>query len=119
MLVGTLPVLPAMVVCIFAVLRQPTNLPASFIVAVFLVCGTVNASPPSGATGAAPVRVGIGTLSNSRPLAALRTGSCHGPLIIMAALPATNCVFTSAWAQLIELFDIEPSFCRSSTNCSA
>src|SRR5580692_4954039 len=85
-----------------------------------LVIGTVHTSPPSGTFAASPaVGTGIGATPYFSPACWLSTGNCHGPLIIMAALPAMNCAFTSLWAHVTTDCDIEPLFTRLATNCSA
>src|SRR3984885_11755694 len=85
-----------------------------------LVTGTVHTSPPSGTFAAAPaVGTGMEATPYFSPAFWSSTGNCHGPLIIMAALPAMNCSFTSLWAQVTTDWDIEPLFTRLATNCSA
>ncbi|MCY1237123.1 hypothetical protein D9M72_498080 [compost metagenome] len=48
-----------------------------------------------------------------------REGICHGPLTIMAALPARNWSLTSACVQFRAEEDTEPSFTRSVQSCRA
>ncbi len=49
----------------------------------------------------------------------MSAGICHGPLIIIAVLPAMNWSLTSDWVQLTTLCDAEPSFTRSVQSWSA
>src|ERR1700722_13882520 len=85
-----------------------------------LVTGTVHTSPPSGTFAAAPaVGTGMEATPYFSPACWSRTGTCHGPLIIMAALPAMNWAFTSLWAHVTTDCDIDRLFTRLVTNCSA
>ncbi len=63
--------------------------------------------------------MGIVNAAHFRLFSFSSCGITHGPLTAIAALPATNWLTTSPWPQLMELLEIDPSFCRSTRNCSA
>ncbi|CAM5262879.1 hypothetical protein SGLAM104S_01191 [Streptomyces glaucescens] len=78
------------------------------------VSETVSTVPPSGATESAPaLGAGIRAMPQRSDFLVLRVSTCHGPLIIMAALPAMNWSLTSACVQLTVDLDSEPSASRA------
>src|SRR6185312_7418661 len=118
--VGTLVRSVASAIWLSSVLRQDTIWAALACRSLSPVCGIVLVSPPSGATTSWPAcGTGIGTTSYFRPATLSRAGNCHGPFTIIAALPAANWSFTSAWAQFTTDFEADPEFTRSTHNCRA
>src|SRR4029453_3220267 len=90
----------AMAIWFSSLFRQATTSAALACRALLPVCGTVQTSPPSGATEVWPAsRTGILTTPYCSEACLSREGICHGPLTIMAALPARNWSLTSACVQ--------------------
>jgi hypothetical protein len=118
--VGTVVRWVASAIWLSSVLRQDTIWAALAWRSLSPVCGIVQVSPPSGATTDSPAfGTGIGTTSYFRPATSSSAGNCHGPFTIIAALPAANWSFTSAWPQFSTDFDADPEFTRSTQSCSA
>src|SRR3954453_12749741 len=104
-LVGTRPPSLARLSWLASVFMHLTTSAALAILALLPVCGTVHASPPSGATEVWPgVLIGNGTTPYLIPDLS-SVGSCHGPFSIIAAFLATNWSFTSDCFQLTTLLD--------------
>jgi len=61
----------------------------------------------------------MGTTPKCRFLLAFNVGSCHGPLTIIAALPAMNWSLTSDWVQVTTDLETEPDVTRFCSSVSA
>ena len=118
-LVGTRP--PSFARCIWfsSVFMHLTNSAALLIFALLPVCGTVHASPPSGAVEVWPALLIGNETTPKLTFAFSRLEICHGPLSIIAALPAMNWSLTSPWLQVTTLLDDTPLSTRSFHSASA
>src|ERR1700709_2588401 len=78
---GTSPARLAILTWFWSFVTQAPILPASFILSLLPVFGTLNVSPPSGATGVSDADLpGIGTVAQWRSGNLASAGNCHGPL---------------------------------------
>ena len=101
-------------------LRQLSTRPAARSRSRSSFLGTVITVPPTGGTGSRPASgTGIAATAQSTSSWASSTGTCQGPLIIMAALPDRNWSLTSCWFQLTTEREAEPESTSSFQSVSA